>query len=172
MVEFRVADLDDLPKLSSRILNALDLSSDFYQENVAKFGIPEEYVERAFSEGALRVAASKGSKFYLALEGDVILGFCQMAPQGGGKAELDRIVMFPGHMGMGIGSRLLEFSIEDQAREGKEEIIVHAGKDERRARAFYEKNGFEFTGEFSVDAPWGKRIDLAVYRLKIGRKTR
>ncbi|MBC7126984.1 MAG: GNAT family N-acetyltransferase [Candidatus Methanosuratincola petrocarbonis] len=169
MVEFRVAGPDDLPKLSSRILSSLDQSSDFYQENVSKFGIPEEYVKRAFSEGALRGAASKGSKFYLALEGDEILGFCQMVPQGGEKAELDRIVMFPSYMGKGFGSRLLEFSIEDQAREGKREIIVYAGRDERRARAFYEKNGFEFTGEVSVDAPWGKRVDLAIYRLEIGR---
>lgn len=85
---------------------------------------------------------------------------------------MDRIVMFPGHTGRGLGSRLLEFSVEDQAREGRREIIVYAGRDERRARAFYEKNGFEFTGEVSVDAPWGKRIELAVYRLEIGRKIR
>ncbi|XRH75119.1 MAG: GNAT family N-acetyltransferase [Candidatus Methanosuratincola verstraetei] len=172
MVWFRVAGPDDLPKLSSRILNSLDRSSDIYQENVAKFGIPEDYVKRAFSEGALRGAASKGSKFYLALERDEILGFCQMVPKGGERAELDRIVMFPGHTGRGLGSRLLEFSVEDQAREGRREIIVYAGRDERRARAFYEKNGFEFTGEVSVDAPWGKRIELAVYRLEIGRKIR
>jgi ribosomal protein S18 acetylase RimI-like enzyme len=169
LVEFRVANLDDLPRLSSKILNSLDPSSDFYKENVTMFGIPEEYVKRAFSEGALRGAASEGSKFYLASEGDEILGFCQMAPQGGEKAELERIVMFPGYTGRGFGSRLLEFAVKDQAREGMGEIIVYAGKDERRARAFYEKNGFEFTGEVSVDAPWGKRIDLATYRLKIGR---
>lgn len=169
MVEFRVAVPSDLPRLSSKILNSPDPSSDFYKENVTKFGIPEEYVRRAFSEEALRGAASKGSKFYLALEGDEIVGFCQMVPQGGEKAELERIVMFPGYKGRGFGSRLLEFAIGDQAREGRGEIIVYAGRDERTARAFYEKNGFEFTGEFSVDAPWGKRIDLAAYRLEIGR---
>lgn len=169
MVEYRVAGIEDLPRLSSRILNFLDRSSDFYQENVTKFGIPEDYVRKAFSEGALKEAASRGSKFYLALEGGEILGFCQMVPQGSEKAELDRIVMFPGHTGRGFGSQLLAFAVEDQAKEGRKEVIVYAGKDERRARAFYEKNGFELVSELSVDAPWGKRVDLAAYRLEIGR---
>ena len=167
MVEYRVAGLEDLSKLSSRILSFLDRTSWFYQENVTKFGIPEEYVRRTFSEEALRAAATKGSKFYLALEGDEMVGFCQMVPQVGERAELNRIVIFPGHMGMGLGSQLLKFALEDQARDGRREVIVYAGKDEHIARAFYEKNGFEFVSEVSIDAPWGKQIDLAAYRLEI-----
>ncbi len=31
MVEYRVAGVEDLQRLSSRILNSLDRSSDFYQ---------------------------------------------------------------------------------------------------------------------------------------------
>lgn len=164
LLEFRKANLDDLPGLSASLLGLLDRSSDFYFENVTKFGIPDEYVRRAFSEGSLRDAATRGSKFYLAFEGGRIVGFCQVIPKGEVEAELDRIVVFPGHTGKGIGSRLLEYALAEQAREGTREVTVYAGKHEGRARAFYEKNGFGLVGETSVDAPWGRRIELAAYK--------
>jgi len=45
---------------------------------------------------------------------------------------------------------------------------VNAGKDETHARRFYEKNGFALVKEVTIDAPWGKRLDLATYQLQLG----
>jgi len=76
-----------------------DRDGEAYRENVSKFGIPDEYVTRAFSEAALIAASNSGnSKFYLALENDKIIGFAQMVEQQESIAELDRLIVFPEHV--------------------------------------------------------------------------
>jgi len=46
----------------------MDKNSQVYQENVAKFGIPEEYVRKAFAEETLVKAVAAGkATLYLAL---------------------------------------------------------------------------------------------------------
>jgi len=55
----------------SRKLSELlrDKNRKIYQDNVAKFGIPQEYLRQAFSEEALLETATSGkSDFYHALE--------------------------------------------------------------------------------------------------------
>lgn len=156
--------------LSRKLLKLLeDKSGQLYQNNVAKFGVPEEYARKAFSEGALLEAADSGrSVFYLALENRCkILGFAQVNVMDSEMAELDRIVIFPAHTRKGIGTQLLEEAMKDQENKGIKVIIVKAGKEEAHARLFYEKNGFERVDESTMDAPWGK-IALVTYRLELG----
>ena len=55
----------------------------------------------------------------------------------------------------------------NEERKGVKTIAVNAGKDETHARRFYEKNGFEMVKEVTINAPWGKRLDLATYHLQL-----
>jgi hypothetical protein len=83
--------------LSRKLTESLkDKSSQIYQDNVTKFGIPEKYVRQAFSEKTMPETATSGkSEFYLALENRCkILGFAQMAQKNESLAELGRIVIF------------------------------------------------------------------------------
>lgn len=155
--------------LSRKLLKMLeDKNSQLYQENVAKFGIPEEYAKKAFSEETLLEAAYSGKAvFYLALENRCkVLGFAQTVQRDAGTVELDRIVIFPEYARKGIGTRLLARVVKDETKKGTRNIIVNAGKEEAHARCFYEKNGFKPLKEAPIDASWG-RIVLITYQLQL-----
>lgn len=173
MVNVSRATRKDIQSLSRKIQKLLsDKNSQVYQDNVAKFGIPEEYVIEAFSERALMEASVSGkATFYVAQENrHRILGFAQIVAKGGDTAELDRIIVFPGHERQGIGAQLLCKALEEQKRKGMRSIIARTGKDETHARNFYEKNGFRQTDEATIDTPWGKKLNLVTYELTIERK--
>jgi ribosomal protein S18 acetylase RimI-like enzyme len=159
--------------LSRKIEKLLeDENGKLYQDNVVKFGIPEEYVKKAFSKEVLVGAAQSGkSTFYLALKNKrEILGFAQIIGHDSTTVELDRIVVFPEYERMGIGTKLLKRGIADQKEKMAKSIIVSAGRDEAHARAFYEKNGFKKAKEEVVKSPRGKEIPLVVYRLQLTYK--
>jgi N-acetylglutamate synthase-like GNAT family acetyltransferase len=169
MAIVRVASENDLKVLSRRLLELIaDKDGEAYRENVSKFGIPDEYVTRAFSETAIVAASRSGnSTFYLALENDTIIGFAQTTKQQESIAELDRLIVFPKYARKGIGTQLLHETMIHQRSEGIQAIVVNAGKQEEQARRFYEKNGFKLTNETTVDAPWGKKLTLVTYQLDL-----
>ena len=169
MVLVKVASLEELRVLSEKLLALIrDKSGRAYQENVAKFGIPDNYVERAFSvENILRTANEIKATFYLAMENGEIVGFAQVNPDDQKKAELDRIVVFPDYTRRGIGTLLLNEVMRDQKRRGVNTIVVNAGHEETHARRFYEKNQFRQVREVAVDAPWGNKLPLVTYERQI-----
>jgi len=117
--------------LSRKLTELLkDKSSQIYQDNVTRFGIPEKYVRQAFSEKTMPETATSGkSEFYLALENRCkILGFAQMTQKNESLAELDRIVIFPENTRKGIRTQLLSKVLAEQKR--IRTIIVNAGKEE------------------------------------------
>ncbi len=145
-----------------------DKNSDVYQDNVAKFGIPEEYVRGVFAEKTLLKAIASGkARFYLAFEDNEIIGFAQIVRQDATTAELDRIIVFPEHERKGIGTQLLVQVVDDLKKEGVHVITVNAGKEETPARRFYEKNGFKLVKETTIQTPWGKELQLAIYKLPL-----
>ena len=169
MTSTKKASQKDIPVLSRKLLKLLeDKNSQVYRDNVTKFGIPEEYVRKAFAEETLLKAAASGkATFYLAFEDEEIVGFAQTIQQDSKTAELDRIAVFPAHERKGVGTQLLKQAIIDQKKKGVNTIIASAGKEEIHARRFYEKNGFKLIKEVTTEAPWGKKLDLAVYLLKL-----
>ena len=169
MTTIRKATQRDIRVLSRKLLTFLeDKNSQIYQDNVAKFGIPEEYVKKAFAEERLSKAVSSGeATFYLALENNEIIGFAQTIRQDPNTTELDRIVVFPKHMRKGIGTQLFKQAIIDEERKGIKTIVVNAGKEEIHARRFYKKNGFKQVEERTVETPWGKELTLVTYKLQL-----
>jgi len=164
----RKATQKDIPILSRKLLQLLeDKNSQIYRENVIKFGIPEEYVRKAFAEETLLKAAAENATFYLAIQDSQIIGFAQTIQQDADTTVLDRIIVFPEHAGKGIGTQLLREAIADQARRGIKTIIANAGKHETHARRFYEKNGFKLSKETTIQAPWRKKLELAIYQLQL-----
>lgn len=169
MTTIRKATQKDIRVLSRKLLAILkDKEGQFYQENVAKLGIPDEHVKRVFAEETLLKAFTTGGAiFYLVLEGDEIIGFAQTIQRDTHTAELDRIAIFPQYTRKGIGTQLLHQVLIDQKQRGINTIIVNAGKDETHARRFYEKNGFKLIKEATIEAPWGKKISLVTYCLHV-----
>ena len=171
MTIFRKATKKDIQVLSRKLLMLLeDKNSQIFRENVARFGIPEEYARTAFAEETLLRAAAEGeATFYLALENDEIIGFAQTVQKDANTSELDRIIVFPRYTRRGIGTQLLKQAIADQEQKGINNIIVNTGKEEIQARGFYEKNGFKQIKEAMVEAPWGKKLILVTYQLRLAR---
>lgn len=167
---FKIVEADEeaLERLSRTLLRILeDKEGEIYQENVAKFEIPEEYVRKAFSEDSLLKARNlEKAKFYLVMEenGEEIVGFAQTIMKNEGTVELDRIIIFPEFTRKGLGSKLLQHVLNESKKRGFKKVIVNTGKDEIRARRFYEKNGFEKLEEYVVDTPWGKKLELVCYQ--------
>jgi len=168
-VAIREAKDDDAERLHELILAGLeDKTSEVYRENVDKFGIPEDYVRRAFSREALMEAvADEKQLFLVAVDDGNLVGFAQTILQDGSTAELDRIFLFPAHTGRGIGTQLLDKTLEILKKEGVIKLTVKAGRYEASARRFYEKNGFQIIEEVTVHAPWGRDLSLAVYELRV-----
>lgn len=168
MATIRKATQKDIPILSRKLLQLLDdKNSQIYQENVTRFGVPEEYVREAFTEETLAKAAAENAAFYVAIYNSEIVGFAQTMAQDADTTVLDRIIVFPEYARRGIGTQLLKQAIADQERKGIKTIIANAGKHETRARRFYEKNGFKLAKETTIQASWGKKLELAIYQLQL-----
>lgn len=159
-------------RLLSRKLVALleDEGSQVYKENVLRFGIPKEYVRKALMEEAfLSEVTLRKAAFYLAVENQEIIGFAQTIQSGDDSVELDRMIVFPEFTRKGIGTLLLSEALEDQRRRGMKSLIVVAGKEETQARRFYEKNGFKLIREATIEAPWGRKLDIVTYEFSLKR---
>jgi len=171
LIKIKKAAQKDISALSKLLLALLENKNiQVYQDNVAKFGIPEDYVKNAFAEETLLKAAATGkTTFHIALDGDKIAGFAQVTLQDDYIAELERIIVFPQYVRQGVGTQLLHKAIIDQKQKGTKTLIANAGKDEAHARRFYEKNGFTQISETLIDAPWGKKLTLVTYQLHINR---
>ena len=169
MVTIRSATPQDIHSLSKKLLAMFENhGSQIYQDNVAKFGIPDEYVKKAFSQEAMIEATTSAQAiFYVALEEREILGFAETVKNDANTVELDRIIVFPENAGKGVGTELLIKAIEDQKRRGYTAMVVRVGKEEARAREFYEKNGFSRHREAEVQTPWGRKLSLVTYRIDI-----
>jgi len=169
MITIRRADKEDLRNLSRKLLTLLkDEESQVFREEAAKFGVPRSYIMKVFSEAALLEAADKrNATFHIALEGGEIIGFAETIKLDDHTAELDRLIVFPPWRGRGVGTSLLHKALADMKKQGVKMVTVNVGRDEVRARRFYEKNGFEGTEERTVEAPWGREIALVIYRRRL-----
>jgi len=169
MFTVKKATQKDIRVLSRKLLAVFeDKNSQTYQENVAKFGIPEEYVKKAFAaETLLKAVSGRKAIFYIALENKEIIGFAQTIQQDANTTELDRILVFTQHMRKGVGTQLLKEAILDQKQKGVNTIIVRTGKEEVHARRFYKKNGFKQIKEATTETPWGKKLTLVTYQLQL-----
>ncbi len=155
---FRPATVEDAKRLSALMLAPLDNKTGaIYREQVQRFGIPDEYVRRAFSVEALtKTTQDEKQVFLVAVEDDRPVGFAQTIRGEKQRAELDRLFVVPEKEGKGIGTELL-----------RRTLVVRADRDEIEARRFYEKHGFQLVGEATVQAPWGNELHFVNYELAI-----
>jgi GNAT superfamily N-acetyltransferase len=84
----------------------------------------------------------------LAEDGTLVAGHGGYLPQPGvpGSAHLWQLFIRPPWWGSGIARALLGEAIAAAAGEGYGRMRLFTPRDQARARAFYEREGFEFTG--------------------------
>lgn len=76
---------------------------------------------------------------FCAMEGDELLGFVTFDPESG---HLDQIAVAPAHARKGVGAALL-----NQVRARCEMILLDVNVDNKPARDFYAREGFEVVSE-------------------------
>ena len=84
----------------------------------------------------------------LAEDGGLVAGHAGYVPQPGvpGSAHLWQLFLRPPWWGSGVAGALLQQATEAAAAEGYGRMRLFTPRDQARARAFYEREGFEHTG--------------------------
>lgn len=77
--------------------------------------------------------------------------------------EVISIYFLPDHIGKGYGKLLLEKCVEELRRCGYSKVLLWVLEDNHRARKFYEKNGFVYSGAFKDDNIGGKNLRELLY---------
>ncbi|WP_327093282.1 ribosomal protein S18-alanine N-acetyltransferase [Nonomuraea sp. NBC_01738] len=102
----------------------------------------------AWSEGMMRgeLADQPRTRHYVvAVVGDEIIGYAGLAAAGD-QADVQTIAVLAAHQGRGIGGAMLTELLGEARRRGAGEIFLEVRADNPRARAVYERFGFEEIG--------------------------
>ncbi len=92
---------------------------------------------------------SSGFPHFVALDGDRVVGWCDVSPVYGHSREhvgVLGIALVPEARGRGLGTRLLEAAIGRSWERGLTRIELSVRTDNAPARALYERLGFEHEG--------------------------
>ena len=73
-----------------------------------------------------------------------LMGLLVCSEQPDGRAEIEAIHSLPESWGTGLGAAMLDFALRGRS------AGLWAFEENRRARRFYEKHGFAFTGETRI----------------------
>jgi ribosomal protein S18 acetylase RimI-like enzyme len=96
----------------------------------------------------------------VAIDGDVIVGFIGLRigfnyASDGLYGQIMAFSVAPGHQRRGVGSVLLHAGEAALAARGADTMVVTTANHRADAHAFYEKNGYTFTGRRYVKAATG-----------------
>ncbi len=126
----------------------------------------ELYLARFVGAG---VGATKADKQGATTEKGVAAGYikvnwadAQTEPEPNDHVELQRIYVDEPHKGTGLAQKLYDLCL-DRARERHAQILwLGVWEDNKRARRFYEKQGFVVTGEHHFQVGTDDQIDLVM----------
>ncbi|WP_286884537.1 GNAT family N-acetyltransferase [Aneurinibacillus sp. UBA3580] len=146
----------DAPKIIERLRRVLD-DGVYLEEEKDTMNSPQE--EAAF----IRQMKEEGSMYTVAEISDAIAGVAQIKR---GQLEMNRhigtfrIWLGPGFQGYGIGSKLMDYSLQWAKHHGLEKVCLDVFADNERAIDMYKKYGFVVEGyrkdQFILD---GKHVD-------------
>lgn len=77
--------------------------------------------------------------------------------------EIVSIYFLPDYIGKGYGGHLLKRCIDELGKLGFTKLLLWVLEDNKKARRFYEKNGFNYTNEYINDCIGGKEIREVMY---------
>ena len=135
-------------------------SSDVWEEYRAQLADHPDAIEppaQAIAEGRVRVAVDTARR---------PVGFSVVQPVKAGRCELDDLFVEPESMRLGVGRLLVADVASRAARAGAAYVAVIANPN---ALGFYERIGFEATGEVPTRFGPGVRMSLDLSRRDTGQ---
>lgn len=101
-------------------------------------------------EELFKAGFDAGKLIYVLLCGDVVNGVCSVEEYKNedftDSAEIEQFYLAPAAIGKGLGSRLMDFVLNELAEKGFKYAVLFVMEGNRRAIRFYERNGFETDG--------------------------
>ena len=85
---------------------------------------------------------SQGGAFFVAVDGDALIGTAGVAPVEPGVFELRKMYLRPATRGRGVGQQLFEACLAHVKAQGGRRIVLDTTEQMTAAIAFYERNGF------------------------------
>lgn len=135
VVEFRPEYQDQIIDLISKTLRDQKVISDGTEpiddEDLRK--IPQIYSGRG--------------RFWVAIKDSKVIGTIAIREMEESIARLNRMFVSTEHHGTGIGQSLLNQTLSFAKQQGFKEVTLNTHPLMKRAHNFYEKNGFQKTGE-------------------------
>lgn len=134
------------------------LATQAFCETFAPLNTPENmdaYLRSAYNLPKLRREMEDGNQeFYFAYADGVLAGYLKIneAPSQAEindprSLELERIYVLKQYYGTGVGQFLMDAAVKMARERGKEYIFLGVWEYNRRARRFYQKNGFYRIGD-------------------------
>lgn len=132
--------------------------------------IPKSYLD-SIPEGRWAGAIEKpGMHSLIMLNGDEIIGtssYCKSRfSDMEGCGEIVSIYLLPEYIGKGCGRELFKATIDELKKLGFNDIFLWVLEENRRARRFYEKAGFNLSGKYLEDNIGGKDLIEVQYVLR------
>jgi putative acetyltransferase len=129
----RVVEAGDVPRVTalvSRVLGEFGLTFGAGSDTDAQLAaLPASY-------------AARGGRFWVALDGDAVIGTCGLFPVAPDVLELRKMYLAEAARGRGLGRRLLECALAFARERGARRVVLDTTEQMQRAIAFYESNGF------------------------------
>lgn len=123
--------------------------------------VPQAYLD-GIPAGHWAANLDQGDRRSLVLEEDgALIGTACVSPSRWPEhpkfGEIVSLYLLPEYMGRGCGRTLLEAAVQELEGRGFRDILLWVLEENRRARRFYEKNGFRFGGTRMESAVGGKQ---------------
>ena len=154
---------DDLQEIS----NVYEQSWKYAYKDI----IPQSYLDSIPSGRWADNINKNNRKNLIMLEKGSIIGtlsFCKSRwEQYNHYGEIVSIYFLPQYIGKGYGKSLLDKAVEELKFLGFQYILLWVLEDNHRARNFYEKYGFIFSGEYKNDNIGGKELREVMYVYQI-----
>ena len=129
--------------------------------------LPQKYLDSILAGRWVNSINKKGMHNLVAVENGNIIGTCGFCRSRWekyfGYGEIVSLYFLPEYIGKGFGKHLICKAVEELERMGYNSIILWVLEENFRARRFYEKNGFIFSGEYMQNIIGGKEVREVMY---------
>ena len=152
-VVFRPLHATDAPAIQAVALEAWRYTyRDIYNPQFIENFVAGNYSPQAILALLPRIAAGQ-MFFQLAVRGDQILGFCNIAVSEQ-NAQLLRIYLLPSQIGQGLGRKLLGLGETFIRNHELPKYFCFVHKDNQIGKRFYLRNGFQHVIEKDHEDEW------------------
>lgn len=143
-------------------------------KNAYKGIVPQDYLNNLSEDRWSKKLIDQLSNLWIICDGKQIIGASTYAhardEKYSGWGEIISIYLLPEYYHQGIGTKLLQASMNSLFSAGYEKLYLWVLEDNHPARRFYEKNGFDFNGDTLEYVIEGKPLNEVRYVFKKGEQ--